>query len=98
MRSPLTAVASIGPSRATIVRRELGWAGLSFTRGGLMRKLTTSLAALVVALFTFVVPAGAITNGQADAGEHPYVGELIFFDADAMTLASTTRVAGSVAR
>jgi hypothetical protein len=48
-----------------------------------MRKLATSLAALVVALlFAFVVPAGAITNGQADAGEHPYVGELIFFDAD----------------
>jgi hypothetical protein len=49
-----------------------------------MRKLTVSLAALVIALITFVVPAGAITDGQPDAGEHPYVGELLFFDADAI--------------
>jgi hypothetical protein len=27
-------------------------------------------------------PASAITNGQPDDGEHPYVGESIFFDAD----------------
>jgi hypothetical protein len=47
-----------------------------------MRKLATSLVAFVAALIIVVVPAGAITNGQADAGEHPYVGELIFFDAD----------------
>jgi hypothetical protein len=47
-----------------------------------MRKLATSVAALAVALVVFVVPAGAITNGQPDAFEHPYVGELIFFDAD----------------
>jgi hypothetical protein len=49
-----------------------------------MRKLTTSLAAFAVALFIFVVPAGAITSGQPDAGEHAYVGELLFFDADAV--------------
>jgi hypothetical protein len=47
-----------------------------------MRKLATSFVAFVAALIIVVVPAGAITNGQADAGEHPYVGELIFFDAD----------------
>ena len=47
-----------------------------------MRKLATWLVAFAVALTVFVVPAGAITNGQPDAGEHPYVGELIFFDAD----------------
>jgi hypothetical protein len=34
------------------------------------------------AILLSAVPASAITNGQADAGEHPYVGELIFFDAD----------------
>lgn len=49
-----------------------------------MRKAAISFAALVVALFVSVIPAGAITNGQADAGEHPYVGELLFFDADAI--------------
>jgi hypothetical protein len=25
-------------------------------------------------------PAGAITYGEPDAGEHPYVGFMIFFD------------------
>lgn len=49
-----------------------------------MRKLVIALTALAVALAVAVVPAGAITNGQADAGEHAYVGELIFFDADAV--------------
>jgi hypothetical protein len=47
-----------------------------------MRKLATSFVAVIVGLIVAVVPAGAITNGQPDAGEHPYVGELIFFDAD----------------
>jgi hypothetical protein len=47
-----------------------------------MGKLATALVAFVVALTIVVVPAGAITSGQPDAGEHPYVGELIFFDAD----------------
>jgi hypothetical protein len=45
----------------------------------MIRKLAP-LAVAAVLLST--VPASAITNGQPDAGEHPYVGELIFFDAD----------------
>ena len=36
------------------------------------------------AVLVSAVPAGAITNGQRDNGEHPYVGELIWFDADAI--------------
>jgi len=48
-----------------------------------MRKTAISLAVLA-AFLVLVVPAGAITNGQPDGGEHPYVGELIFFDADAI--------------
>jgi hypothetical protein len=34
-----------------------------------MRKPATSLVAFVAALIIVVVPAGAITNGQADAGD-----------------------------
>ena len=49
-----------------------------------MRKVAIPFATLVVAFVVFVVPAGAITHGQSDAGEHPYVGEFIFFDADAI--------------
>jgi hypothetical protein len=42
-----------------------------------------TLVAVAAALFLAPSPpASAITHGQADAGEHPYVGELIFFDAD----------------
>lgn len=43
--------------------------------------LAVLVAAFVVAL-TGGTSAQAITDGQPDAGEHPYVGELIFFDAD----------------
>jgi hypothetical protein len=49
-----------------------------------MRKIAIALAAMATAFLVLVIPAGAITNGQPDAGEHPYVGELIFFDADAI--------------
>ncbi len=37
------------------------------------------LAAMLVSLFV-AAPASAITNGQPDAGEHPYVGQLFFYD------------------
>jgi hypothetical protein len=36
----------------------------------------------IVAVLALAAPVGAITNGQADAGEHPYVGQLFFFDPD----------------
>jgi hypothetical protein len=44
-----------------------------------MRKLALSLVALLVAAFVAATPAGAITYGEPDAGEHPYVGFMIFF-------------------
>jgi trypsin len=49
-----------------------------------MGRRTGKLAALagIVASLVIVAPAGAITNGQADAGEHPYVGELFFYVPD----------------
>ena len=49
-----------------------------------MRRIALVLAAMAAAFLVLVIPAGAITNGQPDGGEHPYVGELIFFDADAI--------------
>jgi hypothetical protein len=41
-----------------------------------------SLAVLValVATLLLAAPASAITNGQPDDGEHPYVGQLFFYD------------------
>lgn len=44
-----------------------------------MRKFSLSLLALLVAAFVAATPAGAITYGEPDAGEHPYVGFMIFF-------------------
>jgi hypothetical protein len=43
-----------------------------------MRKLVGSLV-VVIALFGMATPGGAITYGEPDAGEHPYVGFMIFF-------------------
>lgn len=47
-----------------------------------MRRSRLSLAVLVGMLATMLVaaPASAITNGQPDANEHPYVGQLFFHD------------------
>jgi Trypsin len=45
-----------------------------------MKKLALSLVTVVVAIFTVASPAAAITYGEPDAGEHPYVGFMIFFD------------------
>lgn len=46
-----------------------------------MRKLPLTLAAALVAVLVAAAPVGAITYGQPDNGEHPYVGFMIFFDA-----------------
>jgi hypothetical protein len=48
--------------------------------------MTRKLAVLVglMATLVFASPAAAITNGQPDAGEHPYVGEFLFFAPDAV--------------
>lgn len=48
-----------------------------------MRKLVASLVA-VLGVVAHSIPAGAIVKGQPDAGEHPYVGELLFFVPDAI--------------
>ena len=45
-----------------------------------MRKLSLSFAAVLVTLLVAAAPVGAITYGQPDAGEHPYVGFMIFYD------------------
>ncbi len=45
-----------------------------------MRKLALSLVAALLAMWTVASPAAAITYGELDAGGHPYVGFMIFFD------------------
>jgi len=45
-----------------------------------MKQLRFALLGALVALLSTSVPAGAITYGQLDNGEHPYVGFMIFFD------------------
>jgi len=47
-----------------------------------MRFTARRLAALagLVAVLVSATPALAITHGQLDAGEHPYVGQIFFFD------------------
>ncbi|MEO5965825.1 MAG: hypothetical protein ABIR11_10205, partial [Candidatus Limnocylindrales bacterium] len=42
----------------------------------------TALLVGAIAAVALAAPVGAITNGQADAGEHPYVGELFFYVPD----------------
>ncbi len=44
-------------------------------------RLSACLIALIVALLA-VAPAGAVTDGYADAGAHPFVGLIVFYDAD----------------
>ena len=45
-----------------------------------MKRPRIVLLGVVVALLAMAAPASAITYGQPDAGEHPYVGFMIFFD------------------
>ena len=49
-----------------------------------MRGKTGRVAALVaiVGALTMAAPVGAITNGLPDDGEHPFVGQLLFYDPD----------------
>jgi hypothetical protein len=46
-----------------------------------MRGFATAIIAITSVLL-LAAPASAVTDGQPDDGEHPYVGELLFFDAD----------------
>ena len=45
-------------------------------------RLRGALLAGVVATVALAAPVGAITNGQPDDGEHPYVGELFYYVPD----------------
>jgi hypothetical protein len=46
----------------------------------LVKRLKLALLGVLALLMATVSPVGAITYGQVDAGEHPYVGFMIFFD------------------
>lgn len=46
-----------------------------------MRKFAIALVAALMAVFAAGGPAAAITYGEPDDGEHPYVGFIIFYDA-----------------
>lgn len=49
----------------------------------MLKKIVVVMAALAGCLFLLpTMPAGAITNGVPDNGEHPYVGELLFYVPD----------------
>src|SRR5215218_9850934 len=52
----------------------------AWSEGSSMRRLLLALVAALVAMVMVASPAGAITYGEPDAGEHPYVGFMIFFD------------------
>jgi hypothetical protein len=49
----------------------------------MLRKLPLVAALLVLLTFVFAAPAAAIRFGNPDDGEHPYVGELLFYVPDA---------------
>ena len=54
-----------------------------------MTRLPRLLLAAVVWLLAMLLamgPAAAITNGQPDAGRHPYVGLMVAHDADGVPL------------
>src|SRR5688572_19101477 len=58
-------------------------------RGGLRRedcmrhgRIRGALLAGVILTVALAAPVGAITNGQPDEGEHPYVGQLFFYVPD----------------
>lgn len=45
-----------------------------------MRRFQLALVAAVASILLLAAPASAITYGEPDAGEHPYVGFMIFYD------------------
>ncbi|MGZ4147208.1 MAG: hypothetical protein ACXVPL_05840, partial [Actinomycetota bacterium] len=48
----------------------------------MLRKILAAGMAVAATLLLTGLPASAITTGQPDAGEHPYVGELLFYVPD----------------
>jgi len=68
-----------------------GWAGREEKGDYNVRKLVALIAVLAGALAIGIVPAGAIVNGGVpDDGEHPMVGELLFYVPDAVDPRFTT--------
>ena len=45
-----------------------------------MKRFALALAAVLASMVGTAMPAAAITYGEPDAGEHPYVGFMIYFD------------------
>src|SRR3954452_14665453 len=48
--------------------------------GGTVQRLKFAILGVLGLLVVTAAPVSAITYGQPDAGEHPYVGFMIFFD------------------
>lgn len=51
-----------------------------------MRKILIVLVAAVLLALVMVAPAAAITNGQPDGDNHPYVGLVLFYDSNMVPL------------
>src|SRR5918993_5399529 len=49
-------------------------------QGGRMRARVLLVLGAVLAMMAVAVPAQAIKGGVPDAGAHPYVGQLLFYD------------------
>ncbi|MBN2555203.1 MAG: trypsin-like serine protease [Anaerolineales bacterium] len=47
-----------------------------------MRKTRWAMLVMLALVFILAVPASAITYGESDDGQHPYVGLLGFYDGD----------------
>jgi hypothetical protein len=45
-----------------------------------LRRFSAALVAAIASIALLAAPAAAITYGEPDAGEHPYVGFMIFYD------------------
>jgi hypothetical protein len=63
-----------------------------------MKKLSIGIVLSLVLVLAMVTAASAITNGQPDAGRHPYVGLLVFdvYDSDSGTNVPAWRCSGAL--
>ncbi len=63
-----------------------------------MKKLSIGIVLSLILVLAMVTAASAITNGQPDAGRHPYVGLLVFdvYDADAGMNVPAWRCSGAL--